>query len=322
MKHPDHLPMRSLLLACCLAAAYPAAHAEESSTTSATTETTSPSTTTTAVGTSTNTETRLSTEFAGFLGGKEQAHAVVSGLRQGTAFSLESATGTTDTSTSSTTIDPPTGSMGYGSVRITLRLAQAELNELGITQPTTDELSAALLGGTINGTQVDGILTMRADGMGWGVIAQKYGMTVGQIMGKGGGLTKQAATATHTGQTKTTGKAGSVSVSATRPGQIAHPHGNGYIPSSSRAASATQAHSNGYIASGGGKASGAGIVSAAGGNLSGSAHGAGKGQAYKATTGTQGGGAVSAGGRNVSLSTASNAGGGSNAMAPGQARKN
>ena len=84
--------------------------------------------------------------------------------------------------------------MGYGNVRITLRLAQAQLNQLGITQPTTEELSAVLLGGDINGSQVDGILAMRADGMGWGQIAKEYGMTVGQIMGKGAGPTKQATT--------------------------------------------------------------------------------------------------------------------------------
>ena len=316
MKHPEHLQLRSLLLACCLAAAYPAAHAEETSTTSTTTATTSSSTTTTAIGTSATTEAKLSAEFAEFLGSEEQASAVVSGLRQGTAFSLDAlvptpvdtttTSGTTGTATTTTitAIDPPTGTMGYGNVRITLRLAEAQLNQMGITQPTTEELAAVLIGGEINGTQVDGILTMRADGMGWGQIAKEYGMTVGQIMGKGGGLTKQTTTATTTSAAKTTGKAASISGSTTKSGQ------------------ASQARSTGYIPSGGEKAHGAGIVSAAGGSMGGSSNGGGKGQAHKITTSTQGAGAVSAGGQHVSMSGASNAGGGSNAMAPGQAKKN
>lgn len=314
MKHPDHLKMRSLLLACCLAAAYPA-HAEETSTT--TTATTSTSTTTTAIGTSTNTETKLTTEFAEFLGGPEQASAVVSGLRQGTAFSLDAlvptpidstaTSGTTGTSTPTTitTIDPPTGTMGYGNVRITLRLAEAQLNQMGITQPTTEELAAVLIGGEINGTQVDGILTLRADGMGWGQIAKEYGMTVGQLMGKG--TVKPAPT--PYAQTKSSGKASQVSGASTPSGKAAH--ANGYIPSSPKTMPASSARSNGYIPSG--KATGAGVVTAAGGSAGGSANAGGKGQSNKTTS--------SADGQQVSMSgTTSNAGGG--ATAPGQVKKN
>jgi hypothetical protein len=187
---------------------------------------------------------------------------------------------------------------------------------MGITQPTTEELAAVLVGGEINGTQVDGILTMRADGMGWGQIAKEYGMTVGQLMGKGGGLTKPAPYA----QTKASVKASQVSGASTPSGKAAH--ANGYIPSSPKTMPASSARSNGYIPSGGGKAHGAGIVSAAGGSMGGSSNGGGKGQAHKITTSTQDAGALSAGGQHVSMSGASNAGGGSNAMAPGQAKKN
>ena len=171
------------------------------------------------------------------------------------------------------------------------RRAQAQLNQMGITQPTTEELSAVLLGGEINGTQVDGILTMRSDGMGWGQIAKEYGMTVGQLMGKGAGLTKQAATL----QTKTTGKAGPVSSSTTKSGQA---RSNGYISSSPKPASASTARNNGYIPSGSGKTQGAGMVSAAGGS---SGQGNGKGQTQnKITTSAQSAGMVSAGGQHVS----------------------
>lgn len=292
MKVQRYPKVRSTLLACCLAAACSAAHASDAGAT-----TTSTTTTTSAVGTSTTTEAKLSTEFADFLGGEEQAGTVVSGLRQGAAFSLESGSGSSGT----TTIDPPTGTMGYGNVRITLRLAQAELGRLGITQPTSEELSAVLLGGEVNGTQVDGILSMRADGMGWGQIAQQYGMSVGQLMGKGAGLTKQVSPTTTSSQT--TGKAG-------------------YVSSSPARTAGSQARANGYIPSGSGNAHGSGMVSAAGDSVGGSGHGGSKGQAHRTATSSRGDGVVSAGGQHVSMSSASNAGGGSKALAPGQAKKN
>lgn len=277
MTFRNHLNLRATLLACCLATVFSAAHAAGIRTT------TSSTTTTAAVGTSTTAETKLSAEFAGFLGGETQAGAVVSGLRHGTAFSFHDGTGT------STPIAPPTGTMGYGNVRITLRLAQAELNTFGITQPTSGELSAVLLGGTIDGTQVNGILAMRADGMGWGQIAKTYGMTVGQIMGKGAGLTQQATTPTPHTQIK---------------------------------ASASRAHANGYIPSGTSNTHAAGIVSATGASVGSSGNGGGKGQANKIATGApSGAGAVAAGGQDISLSGASNAGGGAKAMAPGQSKK-
>ena len=315
---PSH--MRSLLLACCLAAAYPTAQAVETSSTTTTT-TAAPSTTTTAIGTSATTESKLSAEFAEFLGGEEQASTVISGLRQGTAFSLDPAsettdttasTGTTTTTTVATTIDPPTGTMGYGNVRITLRLAQAQLNQLGITQPTTEELSAILLGGDINGAQVNGILTLRAEGMGWGQIAKEYGMTVGQLMGKGTGLTKPSTTTTAS-QTKTAGKTGSNSSASSQSTQTSKAHANGYIASSSKSASASQARSNGYIPSG--KSNGSGIVSATGSSLGTSSSGLGKGLAKGNTPPSAAG--TPAGGQHVTMS-----GGGSNATAPGQIKKN
>ncbi|HEX7971804.1 MAG TPA: hypothetical protein VF501_06250, partial [Thiobacillus sp.] len=244
MTFRNHLNLHATLLACCLATAFSAAHAAEIRTTTRST------TTSAAVGTSITAEAKLSAEFAGFLGGETQAGAVVSGLRQGTAFSFNDGTGT------STPIAPPTGTMGYGNVRIALRLAQAELSKLGITQPTAGELSAVLLGGTIDGTRVNGILAMRADGMGWGQIAKTYGMTVGQIMGKGAGLTQQATTPPPPIRMTTK-------------------------------ASASRVHSNGYIPSGTSNTHAAGIVSATGASVGSSGNGGGKGQANKLVTGSQ-----------------------------------
>lgn len=318
MPRPTHLPIRSLLLACCLAAAYPASAQVAGSTstsTGTTATTTTTTTTTTAVGTSATTEAKLSTEFADFLGGQEQAKTVISGLRQGSAFELTTAstttgtpgtpTATTGTTTTTTTIDPPTGTMGYGNIRIALRLAQAELGKLGITQPTPEELSAILVGGDLNGTQANGILTLRADGMGWGQIAKEYGFSVGQLMGNGAGLTKQTAT------TAPQSKGGTASTTSTA-------RANGYIPSSP-SKSTTSVRANGYIPSG----KGGTAVTAAGGSVGGTAQGLAKGHANKpaAVHGGAASGAVSAGGSALAASGATNAGGG-NALAPGQVKKN
>lgn len=310
MKHLNHKRTHSMLLACCLAAGVAGAHAQdttETATTSATTSTSTTASTTTAVGTSTNTESKLSAEFANFLGGQDQASAVVSGLRQGTAFSLETETTTTGTNgtttTTTTTIDPPTGTMGYGNIRIALRLAQAQLNDLGITQPTAEELSAVLVGGTIDGAQVDGILTLRAEGMGWGQIAQKYGTTVGQLMGKGN--VHATLYAKQQPATLPSKSAGTITTAA---------------GSTGKTAGSPKAHANGYIPSG--KGLGSGFVTAAGNTVSASGMGSGKGQSHQPSVNAHGGGVTSAGGQHVSMTGASNAGGGSSASAPGQAKKN
>src|SRR5512139_274660 len=277
MKHRDPLHMHSMLLALSLALGLPAASAAEPDT---------------PIGTSENVESRLSSEFAGFLGDTEQAHVVVDGLRQGSAFTYIQP-GTPDA-----VIDPPTGTMGYGNVRIALRLAQAELSKLGIAQPSPEELAAILLGGEIDGAPVDGILALRAEGMGWGQIAQQYGTTVGQLMGKGTGLTKQPSSFSSAGGKAAPGSAG-------------------------KATHSSQARTNGYIPSGNGKALGYGIVSGTGESVSVIEPSGGKGLAHKPAADTHGSSMASAaGGQRAALASASNAGGGPKALAPGLAKKN
>ena len=143
---------------------------------------------------------KLSGEFGSFLG--DDANAVVTGLRNGTAITLVN----TEPSpipgeppiTTTTTINPPTGKMGYGNVRIALSLARQQLSQLGIDQPIGEQLNAALLGGSVttgggsNATTTDlqGILTMRADGMGWGKISQELGYKLGHIMSGQQGMVK------------------------------------------------------------------------------------------------------------------------------------
>ena len=119
-------------------------------------------------------------------------------------------TGTTGTAPANTTppitttttiINPPTGKMGFGNVFISLALAKQELAQLGITQPTPEQLKAALVGGrittgtgttttgtasgggaTTNTTRLHGILTMRSHHMGWGQIAHRLGFKLGPVI--------------------------------------------------------------------------------------------------------------------------------------------
>ncbi len=142
----------------------------------------------------TTVQTRLVSEFGAFTGSEANAQSLVTGLRNGTPITLTSpATGsaaTTTTTTTSLTFDPPTRPMGYGNVFISLALAQEQLASYGITNPTPQQLQAALTGGTItigSGTTartvtLQGILAQRADGMGWGAIAKSLGMNLGHVV--------------------------------------------------------------------------------------------------------------------------------------------
>lgn len=136
---------------------------------------------------------KISSDFSPFLG--SDANAVVTGLRNGKPITLTSTTpGPTPGGlpvTTTTVITPPTGHMGFGNVYISLALAKQQLSTLGITQPTPQELQAALTGGAItqtNGTgattttDLQGVLTMRSQNMGWGQIAQRLGSKLGPVM--------------------------------------------------------------------------------------------------------------------------------------------
>jgi len=140
-------------------------------------------------GTSTQESTRLSTEFTSFAGSATNSQALVTGLRDGTAITLDDVTKNPDgtTTTTATTFQPATGKMGYGNVKIALSLAEASLAQAGITDPTAAEMAAALNGGTLvlaDGTSIDlkGVLALRAAGEGWGQIAKNMGFKLGDVM--------------------------------------------------------------------------------------------------------------------------------------------
>jgi hypothetical protein len=110
-------------------------------------------------------ETRLVDEYKSFAGSDANAKSLVEGLRDGKQVTLASGTTTT-------TFTPPTHKMGNGNVNIALALTEAKLKEQGITSPTPDQLKNTL----------SGILQQRADGKGWGEIANGMGMKLGDVM--------------------------------------------------------------------------------------------------------------------------------------------
>lgn len=139
---------------------------------------------------------RLAERYASLAGSEEAAAELVSQLRTGEDFTVvEEVTttvtnddGTTTTSTElvERTITNTTGPMGYGEVNITLSLAQA-LVDAG----AYPDLQSALSGvettvvnadGTSTVMVEGGVLALRADGMGWGQIAQELGFKLGHLV--------------------------------------------------------------------------------------------------------------------------------------------
>lgn len=125
---------------------------------------------------------QLSGTFDDLAGGETNASRLVHALRTGETVELEP-TSSADTAAS---FDPATGQMGWGNVFISLTLAKESLAQAGITEPTTAQLDAALNGGTITIGGQDvvfaGILAQRADGQGWGQIANAMGVKLGHVV--------------------------------------------------------------------------------------------------------------------------------------------
>ena len=90
---------------------------------------------------------KIASDFQPFAGSKQNATALVTGLRSGSEIML------TKNGEPPATFTPPTKSMGYGNVSTSLALAKYQLGQQGITNPTPEQLKTALNGGTIT---VDG----------------------------------------------------------------------------------------------------------------------------------------------------------------------
>lgn len=235
----------------------------------------------------------LSASFEGFLG--DQAQTVVEGLRNGEEFTLTSsytdASGTQQTET--ITIEPPTSKMGYGNVKITLKMAENLLNQAGIEQPTAIQLETALLGGSLttsDGTivDVDGVLTLRSEGMGWGQIAKQYDTKVGALLGNANSKSvNNASSSKGSNITTASGDAvgsrgnGNAKVKS-HDGGKGHAYGQGIVSASGSsigAGASFKTTGSGKVHHGGGHAIGQGITTAGGGSATHSnAGGLGKGR--------------------------------------------
>jgi hypothetical protein len=209
---------------------------------------------------------RISSDFSTFAGSTANSDALVTGLRSGTAVTLTS----TDAkgATTSTTFTPPTGKMGYGNVYTSLALAQQQLAGVGITEPTAQQLQAALVGGTVttsNGQTVTltGVLELRAQGMGWGQIAQSYGYKLGPVIS---GMRSSNARITATNANATAGaanasgnKSGIVTGGGTTGTGQGNAYGRGIVTGAGDSIAGGQGHGNAYgrgIVTGGGDAAG------------------------------------------------------------------
>jgi hypothetical protein len=178
---------------------------------------------------------RISSDFSTFAGSTANSDALVTGLRNGTDVTLA----TTDAKgvTTSTTFTPPTGKMGYGNVYTSLALAKQQLAGLGITEPTAQQMQAALVGGTVTTssgqtTTMTGVLELRAQGMGWGQIAQSYGYKLGPVVSgmkaSNAKVTAQAAAGSTSATTSTSSTAGNRSGIVTGAGAANTGHGQGH----------------------------------------------------------------------------------------------
>ncbi|MDT8992953.1 hypothetical protein RQP54_18920 [Curvibacter sp. APW13] len=160
--------------------------AQTANTPSGTTTTTSPSNSTA--------NDRLAASYATWAGSTANARSLVNGLSTGSTVSLSGSTG-------STSFSPSTGKMGVGETGIALSLAKASLAKQGITNPTPAQISAALNGGTVTvgtkTTTLNGVLSQRASGMGWGQVAHANGVKLGAVVSASKTDKSKAAEAGH-----------------------------------------------------------------------------------------------------------------------------
>lgn len=159
-------------------------------------------------------QSRFISDFGEFAGSEDNARSLYSGLRNGTQITLASTTtsGGGATGTAVVQFEPPTRPMGNGNVFISTALARQQLASYGITNPTPQQLQAALTGGTIvpadataKPVVLKGILVQRADGMGWGSIAKASGTNLGKVVsGLNNPASANMASSTAAGSSVTT----------------------------------------------------------------------------------------------------------------------
>jgi hypothetical protein len=280
------------------------AGAQSSTTTTGSTTTTT--STTSSPATATNPTNKLVDSYTDLAGSRENASSLVNGLRTGSSITLTDPS-VPPGSSAPTTFSPGTKPMGYGNVRIALSLARTQLASQGIANPTPTELQGALVGtsGT-TGTSSQGVLQMRASGMGWGEIANSMGVKLGAVMS---GRQTFPATTSTTSTTTTTTAGTTTGKSTTTAAGTSTTQGNGSTMS--------QQHAKSGIVTATGTSAGAanashgksGITTAAGGNAGGGSGGVTTGLGSGGGGGNVSSGAVNASGGRAGGAAGSNAGG-------------
>lgn len=115
-----------------------------------------------------------------FDGDEDAAAETVDNLRKGGDIETTNPDGTTST------VENANGPMGYGEINIALGMAEKMVDD-GDAETWQDALYGSADTTNSDGTVVegsDGILQMRADGMGWGKIAKELGFKLGSVVGK------------------------------------------------------------------------------------------------------------------------------------------
>lgn len=131
---------------------------------------------------------RLTERHADALGSEENAFSLVTALRTGQSATLNQETVAEDGTSTLTSVEfqPATGPMGFGEIDHALALAEADLADAGIADPTPEQFAAALNGGAMvdaegNTVEFSGVLQLRSEGMGWGQIAHTLGVKLGEV---------------------------------------------------------------------------------------------------------------------------------------------
>lgn len=89
---------------------------------------------------------RLSSQYSAWAGGKSNADAIVGGLRNGSSITLVTSGAGRNVSLAGFT---PAAPMTYGEIHSALSNAQRTLSRMGISQPSAEQIQAALIGGEI-----------------------------------------------------------------------------------------------------------------------------------------------------------------------------
>ena len=240
---------------------------------------------------------RIEPTYLATAGSADNLANLADGLRTGTPVTLLESN--PDGTLSTLTFTPPTRPMGYGNITHTLDYATRDLAAAGIDSPTTEQLHAALMGGSVTNAAgetalLPGVLQLRSQGMGWGKIAHTLGISPSPY-GK-------AAPVTALSPSAQTRSSGITTAAGTR--------ANGSVTSAKGSKSGLVTAGGGAAASKGGNAYGqgkSGIVTAAGGGN----------HAYSGITNGNGGGASASG---IAASRVSNAGGAGNGNAFGKVK--